>query len=110
MCIRDRSKPVQALVYKLFPNSFLTFIYYRKELSFCQGMTSLFHLKSVSYTHLLGDGISQVKDGADTLASSLADGADEVTSIHADEETDVYKRQSRMILKLRTDFFNLKFF
>lgn len=35
----------------------------------------------------LGDGISQVKDGADTLASSLADGADEVTSIHADEET-----------------------
>ncbi len=29
----------------------------------------------------------QVKDGADTLASSLADGADEVTSIHADEET-----------------------
>lgn len=34
----------------------------------------------------LGDGISQVKDGADTLASSLA-GADEVTSIHADEET-----------------------
>ncbi len=35
----------------------------------------------------LGGGISQVKDGADTLASSLADGADEVTSIHADEET-----------------------
>lgn len=35
----------------------------------------------------LGDGISQVKGGADTLASSLADGADEVTSIHADEET-----------------------
>lgn len=35
----------------------------------------------------LGDGISQVKDGADTLASSLADGADEVTSIHTDEET-----------------------
>lgn len=35
----------------------------------------------------LGDGISQVKDGADTLASSLADGADEVTSIHVDEET-----------------------
>lgn len=35
----------------------------------------------------LGDGISQVKDGTDTLASSLADGADEVTSIHADEET-----------------------
>ena len=35
----------------------------------------------------LGDGISQVKDGADTLAPSLADGADEVTSIHADEET-----------------------
>lgn len=35
----------------------------------------------------LGDGISQVKYGADTLASSLADGADEVTSIHADEET-----------------------
>lgn len=35
----------------------------------------------------LGDGISQVKDGADTLASSLADGADKVTSIHADEET-----------------------
>lgn len=35
----------------------------------------------------LGNGISQVKDGADTLASSLADGADEVTSIHADEET-----------------------
>lgn len=35
----------------------------------------------------LGDGISQVKDGADTLASSLADGVDEVTSIHADEET-----------------------
>lgn len=39
----------------------------------------------------LGDGISQVKDGADTLASSLADGADEVTSIHADEEiTDMF--------------------
>ena len=35
----------------------------------------------------LGNGIFQVKDGADTLASSLADGADEVTSIHADEET-----------------------
>lgn len=35
----------------------------------------------------LGDGISQVKDGADTLASSLSDGAEEVQSINADDET-----------------------
>lgn len=42
------SKPVQALVYKLFSNSFLTFIYYRKELSFCQGMAFLFYLKFLS--------------------------------------------------------------